>query len=237
MVRFIVTADDFGRADGINIGIIESFKQGIVTGASILLTGARADEAILFARENPALGVGLHLDLDRFCLIKRPEGFVEGFKQHPVPVKDILNEARRQIERFKDAGLNLYHLDSHHHSHLRPELFPMIVELLKEFRINTVRFSDDYYKENFKGQNIKDFRGILKESGIATTDYFISQWDKGSLDRFSSGSVELMTHPGYPGEGVTLAEWRINELKFCLDAQVKEEFKIRGVKLITFKEL
>lgn len=238
MVRLIVTADDFGRSDGINRAIIESFKYGIVTGASVLITGSSANDAILFAKENPELGIGLHLDLDRFCIIKRPEGIIEGFKQNPIPIKDMIAEARRQIEAFKDAGLTLYHLDSHHHSHLRPEVFPSIIELLKEYGITTIRFSDNYYNDYFNGDYTKYFRQILIERGIITTDYFIARWGEGCLESLPElKSAELMMHPGYPGDDVSLPEWRVKELMICTAPKVKEEIKRKDITLLTFKEL
>lgn len=238
MVRLIITADDFGRADGINKGIVEAYRHGIVTQASVLIKAPKAQEAIEFAKDNPGLGVGLHLDLDRFCIIRRPEGIVEGFKQNPVPLNEILEEARAQIAAFKDSGSGLYHLDSHHHIHLRPEIFLAITELLKEYNIKTTRFSDEYYKQYFGGQYIKEFRAALKKHNIITTDYFIGGgWDDACFDIPSSASAELMVHPGYPGDGVSLPEWRMKELKFCLNPRAKEEFKKRDIKLITFKEL
>src|SRR5262249_1930106 len=59
----IVNADDFGLSHGVNRGIIRSFEQGIVTRASLMVRWAAAKEAADYARDHPALSVGLHVDL------------------------------------------------------------------------------------------------------------------------------------------------------------------------------
>ncbi|HWC86586.1 MAG TPA: ChbG/HpnK family deacetylase, partial [Solirubrobacteraceae bacterium] len=60
----IVNADDFGASAGINDGIVEAHASGIVTSTSLMVMGAAADHAVALAREHPALGIGLHLELD-----------------------------------------------------------------------------------------------------------------------------------------------------------------------------
>src|SRR2546427_12338231 len=61
--RLIVNADDFGRSRGINAAVIRAHREGILTTASLMVNEAACDEAVALARENPRLGVGLHLTL------------------------------------------------------------------------------------------------------------------------------------------------------------------------------
>jgi predicted glycoside hydrolase/deacetylase ChbG (UPF0249 family) len=56
-----VTADDFGFSHGVNRAILQAYREGIVTHASLMVTGDAADEAVALARANPGLSVGLHL--------------------------------------------------------------------------------------------------------------------------------------------------------------------------------
>src|SRR5215510_11634871 len=63
MKRLIVNADDFGFTNGVNKGIVQSYKQGIVTSTTIMANGQAFDEAVELARENPGLGVGCHLSI------------------------------------------------------------------------------------------------------------------------------------------------------------------------------
>ena len=57
----IFTADDFGRSHAVNTAVFQAHREGALTGASLMVTGAAADEAVALARETPGLAVGLHL--------------------------------------------------------------------------------------------------------------------------------------------------------------------------------
>ncbi|MDP2726767.1 MAG: ChbG/HpnK family deacetylase, partial [Dehalococcoidia bacterium] len=59
----IINADDLGLSPGVNTGIIEAHRQGVVTSASLMANLPGTAEAAVMARENPELGVGLHLNL------------------------------------------------------------------------------------------------------------------------------------------------------------------------------
>src|SRR5262245_50095063 len=59
--RLVVNADDFGRSDCINHAVIRAFREGILTTASLMVNEPACEEAVRLARENPRLGVGLHL--------------------------------------------------------------------------------------------------------------------------------------------------------------------------------
>src|SRR4051794_16931156 len=60
--RLIVTADDFGMAPEVNEAVEAAHRRGVLTCASLVVTGAAAD-AVARARRMPDLGVGLHLAL------------------------------------------------------------------------------------------------------------------------------------------------------------------------------
>ena len=63
MKNLIVNADDLGWTDGVNRGIVEAFRHGIVTSASLLANGAAFAGGVEAARSAPGLGVGIHLNL------------------------------------------------------------------------------------------------------------------------------------------------------------------------------
>src|SRR5438067_12769786 len=59
--RLIVNADDFGMSEAVNEAIIRAHRQGVLTSASLMVTGEAAAQAVQLAKENPGLAVGLHL--------------------------------------------------------------------------------------------------------------------------------------------------------------------------------
>src|SRR5688500_16843259 len=61
--RLIVNADDFGRSRSINEAVIRAHREGILTSASLMVNEPAFDEAVCLAKQNPKLGVGLHLSL------------------------------------------------------------------------------------------------------------------------------------------------------------------------------
>ena len=63
MRNLIVNADDLGWTEGVNRGIAEAHRKGLVTSTSLLANGQAFASAIEVARANPELGVGVHLNL------------------------------------------------------------------------------------------------------------------------------------------------------------------------------
>src|ERR1700747_1772790 len=63
MRNLIVNADDLGWTAGVNRGIAEAHRNGIVTSTSILANGTAFDDGVKTAGELPGLGVGVHLNL------------------------------------------------------------------------------------------------------------------------------------------------------------------------------
>jgi predicted glycoside hydrolase/deacetylase ChbG (UPF0249 family) len=59
----IINADDLGASTGINRGIIECHCQGVVTSASLMVTGRAVREAVSLSRDFPGLSIGLHFDV------------------------------------------------------------------------------------------------------------------------------------------------------------------------------
>src|SRR6185437_11280085 len=56
----IFNADDFGASAGINRGVLECHTRGVLTSASLMVTGRATREAAAMSRDHPALAVGLH---------------------------------------------------------------------------------------------------------------------------------------------------------------------------------
>ena len=63
MKRLIVNADDLGRTHGINTGVFEAHRLGIVTSSTAMVNYDSVREAAAMSRENPKLGIGLHIAL------------------------------------------------------------------------------------------------------------------------------------------------------------------------------
>ena len=158
--RLIVNADDFGRSPSINRAVLRAHQEGILTTASLMVNGEAFAQAVEMARENPTLGVGLHLTLvcGRSALpAKEIPGLVSpdgSFSDEPVRAgmnyffrRSLLPELRREIgaqfAKFAETGLPLDHVNGHLNLHLHPTIFSLLMEQAQQWGIRTVRLTRD----------------------------------------------------------------------------------------------
>jgi len=158
--RLIVNADDFGLSHSVNEAVVRAHREGILTTASLMTNEAGFDEAVKLAKENPQLGVGLHLTLlhgHSALLPDKIPGLVNThgkFSNSPVGVglnyffKPSLREQLRaeihaQFEKFRATGLKLDHVNGHLHLHLHPVVFKILVEDSEKLGITHLRLTRD----------------------------------------------------------------------------------------------
>ncbi len=158
--RLIVNADDFGRSHSINQAVIRAHREGILTTASLMVNESGFDEAVKLAKENPKLGVGLHLTLLCGHSALPPEqipGLVNSrgeFSNNPVGAgcryffnRDLCEPLRAEIHaqfaRFHATGLPLDHVNGHLHLHLHPVVFGILMEDAEKLGIQRMRFTRD----------------------------------------------------------------------------------------------
>src|ERR687896_2728566 len=71
--QLVVNADDFGISRGVNRGIVEAHRSGLVTSASLMANLPAAEDALTRAATCPDLGLGLHLTLSAGRPLSPPE--------------------------------------------------------------------------------------------------------------------------------------------------------------------
>lgn len=165
--RLIVNGDDFGLAREVNRAIVRAHQDGILTTTSLMVTSPFAAEAIELARDNPRLGVGLHLVLVQGTPAS-PDARATGlatasgrFRESAIPSairyffdpklrRAVLREVRAQLEAFRATGLLLDHFDGHVNVHLHPMLQATIAELAPEFGIRAVRLTREPIAPNLR---------------------------------------------------------------------------------------
>ena len=165
--RLIVNADDFGRSVSINQAVIRAHREGVLTTASLMVNEPAFEEAVALARENPRLGVGLHLTL--LCghsalareaipgLVNDQRQFTDspaaaGFRYFFYPgLRDQLRrEIQAQFQKFRATKLPLDHVNGHLHLHLHPAVFRILMEHASPLGIEHLRLTFDPFWLNLR---------------------------------------------------------------------------------------
>jgi hopanoid biosynthesis associated protein HpnK len=158
--QLIVNADDFGMSEAVNEAIARAHKEGVLTSASLMVTGDAFEQAVRLARENPGLAVGIHLVtvVGRSVLPKSqiPSLVDEAgnFSNDPTAAglkyyfskrarRELREEIAAQFEKFRSTGLPLSHIDGHLHLHVHPVIFDAALELGAKYGARRMRVPEE----------------------------------------------------------------------------------------------
>ncbi|HXS07890.1 MAG TPA: hopanoid biosynthesis-associated protein HpnK [Rhizomicrobium sp.] len=156
MRKLIVTADDFGAALEVNEAVERAHRHGVLTAASLMVSGAAAHDAVARARAMPSLRVGLHLvlvDGKPILPARTVPDLVDanGFFRNdmaragasmffrPKVREQLAAEMAAQFEAFSATGLKLDHVNAHKHFHLHPTIAGLMVKLAKVHGVKGAR--------------------------------------------------------------------------------------------------
>lgn len=152
----IVTADDFGIAPEVNEAVERAHREGILTCASLMVTGSAAADAVTRAKAMPQLGVGLHLVLvegkpvlpaEQIPALVGEDGNFRndmvkasfGMAILPSVKRQLAAEIEAQFAAFASTGLKLDHVNAHKHFHLHPTIGSLVVKIGKHYGLAGVR--------------------------------------------------------------------------------------------------
>ena len=228
--HLVVNADDLGMTEGVNAGIVEAHRRGIVTSASLMVKRPEADSAAALAKTVPTLGVGLHIDLTEW----EPVDGESRLMYSRADLNDrsqVAKEIGEQLEIFVAmVGRNPDHLDSHQHVHLRGHPREESIRLAKDLGVplrgidGRIAFCGQFYGQ--KGLNESDPEAITKTNLLRL------------VGRMEGGWMELMCHPGIArGLHSVYASERELELEVLCDPSVREALDAMGVELVSFADL
>lgn len=160
MKNLIVNADDLGWTEGVNRGIVEAHRKGLVTSTSLLANGRAFESAVAAGQTNPQLGIGVHLNLsdgpptalaeevpgllnEAGDLGEGPESLLLRIAGWSLALEEVEREWDAQIHKVRNAGIQPTHLDGHKHVHMLPGLFEIALHLAKKHGIRAIRVSHE----------------------------------------------------------------------------------------------
>ena len=266
MKRLIVNADDFGFTRGVNAGIVEAHKRGVLTATTLMANGDAFDDAVRLAKDTPSLDVGCHLvliggkslvtDLD---LPASPGALMRAVLAGRIP---IYEELSAQVRKIVAAGVVPTHLDTHKHTHLLPPVLNAVARISSETGIRWVRCPFDA-KLNYRAPRKKQIVGgvlrllrgrtasVLRKHGCRSTDNFagfqitgrFTAKDLASLfAELPEGSTEFMCHPGHLNDELQAAPTRLkqsraDELAALTSLEVRDAISRYRIRLVNFRDL
>ncbi|MCM0591162.1 MAG: hopanoid biosynthesis-associated protein HpnK [Gloeotrichia echinulata DEX184] len=277
----IINGDDFGFSAGVNQAIITAHEQGVLTSTSLMVTGDAAQEAIAWARSHPNLAVGLHLVL--VCgrsvlppsqiphLVDTSGNFADSplvaglrYQFQPAAREELRQEIRAQLQKFRDSGLTLSHVDGHLHLHAHPVILRILVELAPEFDIRVIRLPSEELGMTLKldrrdlltklvwsavfGGLRRYGEGLLKSHdirfadrvyGLLQTSNISEEYLLGLIPQIQADLVEIYAHPAVINPGEPLngppASGEM-ELGALLSGRVRQVLNVHGFELTNYQK-
>ena len=219
MKYLIVNGDDFGASHGINRGMLEAHRRGILTSASLLVNTPASEEAAALSRTVPDLSVGLHAD------VRRELSISDG-----VSCPELRAALRGQFARFQELmGRPPTHLDSHHNTHRDPRALPYFLELAHEHGLSLREHSPVRYFSKFYGR----WKGETHLEQISEQNLA-----RMLVEEIEDGFTELSCHPGYVDpdypSGYTVE--REAELRALCAPRVRRVLLDESIQLVNYRD-
>jgi predicted glycoside hydrolase/deacetylase ChbG (UPF0249 family) len=220
MKYLIVNADDFGASHGVNRGILEAHRRGILTSTSLLVNTAWSGEAAEMSRTAPELSVGLHADLGNELKDTAAD-----------PGRRLHDALAKQFSRFEELmGRPPTHLDSHHNLHRDPKALPAFHDLATKHGLPLREHSPVRYFSKFYGQ--WGGKTHLEQISVESLTRMLET-------EIAEGITELSCHPGYV-EADYLTGYSVEreaELVALCDPVVVETLAAHSIQLVSYHDL
>jgi predicted glycoside hydrolase/deacetylase ChbG (UPF0249 family) len=158
--KIIVTADDLGIDREINKGILESYKNGILTSSALLMNAPCTKEGVKIALGNPGLETGIHLSIvegislrgkestvtdslryfdNKVCLIRDWKTFLKLYILGRINFSELEEELELQIMKFLEFFGDIPFINGTQHMHILPKVWKIIFRLCLKYNVKAIR--------------------------------------------------------------------------------------------------
>jgi predicted glycoside hydrolase/deacetylase ChbG (UPF0249 family) len=227
MRYLIVNADDFGTSGGVNRGILQARRDGVVTSASLMVHRSAARQAAAFSTE---IDLGLHIDLGEW-VFSHGQWVARYQRASTDDVVAVEREVWRQLEIFHElVGCEPSHIDSHQHVHLRQPALEAARKAARQLGVplrsigQTIRYDGSFYGQSAEGTPVAEAVSVEALTRI--------------LAELPPGVTELACHPGLDaGLDSTYRHERETEVSTLSDPRVRRCVRDYGITLTSFRDL
>jgi predicted glycoside hydrolase/deacetylase ChbG (UPF0249 family) len=256
-----INADDFGRSQACNAGILRSLTEGMVSSTTLMVPCPWALHAMQLLRDHPEVSFGIHLTVvsdvplyrwgpltarEKVPSLIDEAGFFSSYEHIPAwlaqaRLSELEVEFRAQIETVLAASLSPTHLDWHClYNGGRADIFELTVKLAKEYGL-AVRVHDRATGEALRGQ------------GLPTTEHPVvdtfkldltgkSAWFANALRALPRGLSEWAAHPALDTPELQAYEpesWQAHstDLDFLISPEARSIIEQEGIVLLSYQPL
>lgn len=240
----IINADDLGISREVNDATFNLIAKGRISSATIMANAPATREAALRASMSLSRGTrtgsgtfkcsfGVHLNFTEFepltagpgaRLLLDEYGQMSRAHLHATTalpriewLRAVYVELCAQIDRIAALGVRISHLDSHHHVHTIPLVFPVVKAIQRRYGIRRVRLAKNFYSPSQPcptGLALKKraYNWALRSMyATRTTDAFtefLTYYHADPTRKRTPSRIELMVHPGasYAAEETALLD-------------------------------
>lgn len=238
MKRLIVNADDFGYCEAVNTAILRTYTSGIVRSTTMMANMPGFDHAVSLAKANPGLKIGVHMTMTCYKPVLTTHktlvdehGYFDKSKKDEFDLDELYAEFKAQIEKVKQAGIEITHLDSHHHVHTFDRLQPVIERLAKEYRL-PIR-GGFKYEMPYEPKSELCGKFYQKTASLAYLEEFLSTMEEDKI-------YDMMCHPAYLDnflyKSSSYAVQRLDEFDILVSDEAKALLEKYQVKLVDYTE-
>jgi len=250
---FLIRCDDFGMNHSVNMAIQKVIDTGIPFSTSVMFACPWYQEAVDILKENPQVGVGIHLTLNSEwqnykwgpilgkgvvpSLVDSSGYFFPSrsklFANNPK-IEEIEKELRAQIDRAVNSGIRIDYLDYHMGAAVEtPELRKLVESLAKEYGFGmSGYFSEKYSSITYSAPLGTKIDSLLNQVNILENGVNLQVFHVGINDSEMSALKDMNSY-GLKNMSVHRQE----ELNCLLSPQLLKTLKSKNVIPITYKDL
>jgi predicted glycoside hydrolase/deacetylase ChbG (UPF0249 family) len=266
----ILHADDLGMCHSENSATIYAMENGSVNSASIMVPCPWFSEIATYARNHPTTDLGLHLTLNsEWNFLKwgpvasktevpglvNHNGFlfssIDSVQRSAKPA-EVEKELRAQIEKAKQFGIDVTHLDSHMGALFgNVEFLKVLIKLGREYRV-PVMLSKPGFRAAFNvnlDSIVSDKDVLLDMIYTASPEDYkkgMENYYTGVFKSLQPGVSIVIFHTGYDDSEMKAATidhidwgaaWRQADFNFFTGENCKRLLKEQNIHLITWREI